>query len=76
MPGLGNDGGSSRRNRVVVLDRAAGHSDCAKALADRDEFDEATIARLRDLARERGLSKFESVVDALVGDEEAKRANY
>ena len=42
-----------------------------EALGDRHEFDEATVGRLRDLAEAKGLSKFESVVNALVGDEEA-----
>ena len=42
-----------------------------EALANRDEFNDETMGRLRDLAEAKGLSKFESVVHALVGDEEA-----
>lgn len=42
-----------------------------EALANRAEFDEATLTRLRELAEAKGLSKYESVVNALVGDVEA-----
>ena len=42
-----------------------------EALAARADFDEATLARFRELADAKGLSKPESVVIALVGDEEA-----
>ncbi len=33
LPRLGNDAGSGRCNRVVVLNRAAGHTDCANDLS-------------------------------------------
>ena len=39
------------------------------ALLDREEFDDATTNRLRDLAHASRLSNTEAVVKALVGDE-------
>jgi len=42
-----------------------------EVLLEQEEFDEETITRLRELARARRLQSFESVVKALIGDEEA-----
>ena len=42
-----------------------------EALVEQEGFDEATITRLRELAHAGRLQIFESVVNALVGGEEA-----
>ena len=40
------------------------------ALINREEFDEATLTRLNELAAAKGLSSFRAVVNALVGPQE------
>ena len=42
-----------------------------EALDGRGEFDEPTLTRIGELAKAKGLSSFASVVNALVGVEEA-----